>query len=101
MKVDLTKVKTKTIDGKIIKQQKGTELYKTIANILYVKCKNLDLVEIAMKINKGQVVEMNETQIKELRQLIIAPESGIFSFARKTLCDYLDKVEETEKKKKG
>ena len=100
MKIDLTKVKTKDIDGKAVKQEKGNVLYKHIANVMYVKCNNLDLVGIAMNINKGVAVEMEVAQVVELRKLVADPANGLLSFARKAVLDYLDKVEEADKKKK-
>lgn len=95
MKVDLTKVKTRSIDGKENKYKKDDtqQVYKIIANMLYLKVRDLDLVDIAMQMNKGQVVEMTPTQIQEMRSLIADPESGLFSFAKKAIFDYLDKLE--------
>ncbi len=101
MKIDLTKIKTKDIDGKVVKQEKGNVMYKHIANIMYIKCKNLDLVDIAMNINKGVAVEMEVLQVSELRMLVADPANGLLSFARKAVLEYLDKVEETDKKKKA
>ncbi len=100
MKIDLTKVKTKDIDGKPIKYDEDSmPLHKHIANILYRKARNLDLVDIAMQINQGQAVEMSKADIAEMRSLI-NEQNGVFSFARKAVFEYLDKIEEAEKKKK-
>ena len=101
MKIDLTKVKKKNIDGVVVKEKKGNIMYKHIADIMYCKCKNLDLVDIAMNINRGNVVEMDEAQVSEVRQLVADPENGILSFARKTVLAYFDMVEEADKKKKA
>lgn len=100
MKVDLTKIKLRDIDGKVTKFQKGGGIHKTIANILYLKVKDLDLVDIAMQMNSGQSVEMTPTQIKEMRSLIADPATGVFAFVKKAVFDYLDKIEEADKKKK-
>jgi len=94
MKVDLSKVELKDIDGNVIKDAK---FYKTIADLLYGKARSLDLVEIARAINKGEEVEMAASHIKEMRQLVENPESKIFTFARKAFSDYMDTL--TEKKK--
>ncbi len=99
MKVDLTKVKTKGIDGKIFKHKKGDETYKAVAQLLYLKVRDLDLVDIAMQMNRGQVVEMTPTQTQEMRTLIADPNNGFFSFAKKAIFDYLDKIEADKKKK--
>ena len=98
MKVDLTKVKTKQLDGTPVKYEKGNGIWKFIANILYIKVRDLDLVDIAMQMNKGQVVEMAKPQIQEMRNLITL-ENGVFAFARKEIFNYLDKIEEADKKK--
>ena len=59
MKVDLTKVKLVDIEGELIKyegdEKKG--IYNTVAQLMYTKAKNLDLIDIAMRMNKGEVVE--------------------------------------------
>lgn len=87
MKINFGEIKLCDIDGKIVKE---TNFYKTIANITYLNAKNLDLVEIARKINKGGVVEIGEGQLKEIRQLINDPKNAVFAYARKAANDFID-----------
>ncbi len=88
MKIKLAKATLKDIDDKVVKEH---ELHKSVANILYTKAKNLDLVDIAVAMNRGEAVEMAGSHIKELRGLVADPANGLLSFARKAVLDYLDK----------
>ncbi len=99
MKVSLSKVKMYDIDGKVAKTTKEGALHKLIANIIYTKCRNLDLVDIAMQMNKGLTVEMAPAHVAELKSLINDPENGVFSFAQKAILDYIDDIETQERNK--
>ena len=46
-------------------------LYKQIANFIYRGVKNLDLIETAREINSGVEIELRETELKEIRDLIV------------------------------
>ncbi len=98
MKVDFTKVKTMDIDGKPIEYEEGDGLFKFVANTLYRLTEDVDWVNIALEISKGKPVELTKKQIMEIRSLVTL-KNGFFTFARKAIFDYLDKVEEADKKK--
>lgn len=104
MEVELFKIKLKDIDGKKLKPKEGEEskgVHNSVAYILYTLSRNLDLVDIALNMNKGHAVEMAPSHIAEMRILIADPEKGgLLAFARKAVIDYLDDLEEKEKKKK-
>jgi len=89
MKVDFTKIKLVDIEGK---ELPGATYHKTIANILYQNTELLDLVEVAMKINKGEEVEISKEQLLEIKRLVNLKQSGVFSFARKTTNDFIDSL---------
>jgi hypothetical protein len=89
MKVDFTKIKLLNIN-KI--EMLNQNLHKTIANVMYVNVKTLDLVEAAMQINRGEAVELNEKELKEIKEILISYESGIAAFARKAIKDFIEEL---------
>ena len=92
MLVNLTKVVLIDINENEITPKSGRELYKAIANIMYNKTRNLDLLEIAMQMNKGEPVEMTVVQVNEMRRLIKDPANGVFAFTRKAVFVYLNEL---------
>lgn len=90
MKFQFHNVQFTDINGEPIENQ---AIYKTLANALYFYAKNLDLVEIAMKINRSEEVELNDAQIKALKEVIEDPKVTMLAFAKKTLLDYIVKGE--------
>jgi len=85
-KLNFSEMKLTEIDGTPIEAFEG---HKLVANLLWKHAKNLDLVETAMKINRGEEVEMSESDIKELEALIKDPQNQLFAFARKTVLDFI------------
>lgn len=96
MRFNFSKVQLIDIEGKVIV---GANLHKTIANLIYHHTKTLDLVEVAMAINKGESVELDKSEVNEIQQLIKDPQHGVFSYARKAILDFIESVQEREKKK--
>jgi len=102
MKVDLSKVKLRDLDGNLLgDKEKGVGTHTSVARILYNKATNLDLVDIALNMNKGLPVEMAASHIQEMRKLVADPANGFFAFARKAIFEYLDDLEDAEKKKQA
>lgn len=97
MKIDFSKMQMLDIEGKIVPSQ---ELYKTVANSLWHNAKNLDLIEVAMAINKGKIVEVSKKDVLEIEQVVKDPKSGIFAFAQKQILDFIELAQEEEKKDK-
>lgn len=87
MKVNFSKVKLLDVEGVLIK---GHSVHKTLADALYKFSKSVDLVDIALKINKGQEVELSLPDIAVIKEVINNPNSGFYTFARKALLDYLE-----------
>jgi len=61
-----------------------------IANIIYTKSKDLNLVDFAIKINKGEEVDIAKTELEAVKELCIDEKSGLVSFARKAIRDFID-----------
>lgn len=93
MEYDFSKIILVDLDGKKIKD----EAYKIVANILYCSARTLDLVETARQINKGEVVELDKSEIKEIKDLLSHPQSGVFAFTQKAIFDYIDSVQKQKK----
>ena len=91
MKVDFTKIQLSDIDGK--NGDGDVPFYKTIANLIYCKVSNLDLVETAREINQGKEVELSKTDLRTIRQLLLDEKNGLFAFARKAIRDFLEDIE--------
>jgi len=91
MKIDFSKMVQKDIDGEI---ESNNRLYKTVAHVLWTSAKNLDLVETAMAINRGEEVDMSSKEVAELKVLIQNAKNQVFAFAQKQILDFIKKVEE-------
>ena len=105
MKIDFTKVVLKGLDGKPIIIKGKSEVYKTIANAIYFNARSIDLCDIASLINKGGEVEMSESQLREVKNLISGKYSGVAAFAQRTINEYINKklsvIERKKAKKKN
>lgn len=77
------------LEGKPVK---GAALHKTLANALYMHSNDLGLVEIAQKMYKGEGVEIDKSEIEEVKKLIDDPKIGLAAFARKALHDYITSI---------
>lgn len=89
MQVDFKQIKLTDINEQEVL---NSTIHKTIANVIYVNARNLDLVEKAMKINKGEVVELSPGELTEIIKLVSSHESGIAAFARKQVKEYLESL---------
>ncbi len=89
MKIDFKLIKLVDINGVVIE---GSEIHKIIANIVYERAANLDLVDIAMRMNRGEVVDLGVAEVKEVRGLVANNKDRLSAFARKAVCDFLDSV---------
>ena len=80
MKVDFKNFKAYTIDWTEV-----PETYKTIANIIYLNTKDLNLVDIAMKIYKWEEVDLAQKEIDTIKEIcndgvyeaIVFPATGL------------------------
>ena len=99
MKYNFTKVELTDLNGK---KAKGKDLHKNIAQILYLFAngKNLSLIDKAIEINKGVDVELTDEEANTIKELCLAtkPEQ-LFAFAKKGICDYIDKIRNNVGKK--
>lgn len=89
MKVDFTKIKIFDINGV---QIENINIHKIVANIIYQKANNLDLVDISMEINRGNEVDLSEIELKEVRELLIQPQSQLSAFVRKSIKEFIDNI---------
>ena len=96
MKVNFSKVKLTDIDGKVIP---GAKIHKTLADVIWKFANSVDLVDIAIAINKGQEVALEKVEIAEIRRLINDPKCGFFTYAKKALFDFLDEAQQKEDQK--
>jgi hypothetical protein len=55
-------------------------------------------VDVAQAINRGEEVELRDSDVDELKQLLKDPRNRVFSFAQKQIIDFIDKVKEADKK---
>ena len=91
MKIDFTKIKLIGLDNEDVKDQTGKLLtgHGVVANAIYTRIKTLDLVDVALQINRGEPVELSRTDLAGIKSLF-DEKSGISSFIRKAICDYID-----------
>lgn len=98
---DFSKIKLLGIDGNagvIDRKNGGEDIYKTIGNIIYRSAKTLDLVDVAREIWAGKSVFLKTNEAKEIRSLITDEKSGLFSFVRKAVGEYMDEIEKQSEK---
>ena len=84
---DFSTIELKDLDQNVIT---NANFHKTIANILYLKSKNLDLVSKAILINEGKPVELIPSLLSEVENLILDDKNGVSAFARKAFKEYID-----------
>jgi hypothetical protein len=88
-KFNFSNVKLTTIEGKDVPK---SDLHKTLGNALYAGTKDLALVEVAKKIHAGEEVELDKTEIAEVKRVIEDPQVGFLAFVKKALLDYIDSI---------
>ena len=89
MKYNFSTLSLKDIEGK---ELKGHDVHKALADGLYVGATDLDLVEIAMKIHKGEEVEIDKVETEKIKQYIKGEKCVLVAFAKKAILDYIDSV---------
>lgn len=82
-------VKLTDIEGK---EMENADAHKTLANAVYNLTTNLDLVEKAMQINKGEEVALTPEEIEVVKGVINDPKTNFFAFVKKAFLDYIDSV---------
>ena len=87
MKYDFSKIQVTDLEGKVLPSE---VMVKPLANAIYKNTKDLDLVDIALQINRGEPVELEKPQVAEIKRVIDAPESGFFAFVKKAFHNFLD-----------
>lgn len=85
MKTDFTKIKIFDM-----KDEPIDDFYKVLARVIFIHTQNLDLVEIARAINKGEPVELRDSDWDEIKRIVNSREANIFAFARKATLDFID-----------
>lgn len=91
MKFNFSQVELTDINGKPMQE---ANVHKLLALMMYRHAKNLDLVELARKINAGEEVEIEKVELEEITGLINMPSEagGFHAFSRKALLEYINKV---------
>jgi len=84
MKYDFSKMIFRDIEDRPIEGG-----YKFLANALYNLVKDLDMLEIARSINKGEIVELDESAIEEIKVVIENQNSRFAAFMKKAVLDFL------------
>lgn len=78
---DFTKVEIKNLDGVILIQNP----HKELANQLYMTTKNVDMLELARRINTGEPVELSAEELKAVNEAL----NGFNAFAKQPFLDYI------------
>jgi hypothetical protein len=86
MKYDFKKIQLTDIDGNVLKD---AIVYKIIANLIYAKCKNLDLIDASFKINRGEEVELTDADTNEIKHLCLE-DSNLMAFAKRAIRDFFE-----------
>ena len=86
MKYNFSEVEVKDITGKTLDIKVG----EALGNALYISTKDLGMVESAMKIYRGEDVELDKTEIEEVKRVVQDEKTGFFSFVQKAMLDYIE-----------
>jgi len=84
MKIDFSKLQVTKLDGDVI-----NDFYRDIADIIYKYTDTLDLVDIAIHINRGEVVELRDSEAERIISLFSGNKIPMFAFARKAVIDFV------------
>lgn len=87
MKYNFSEIKLFDIEGNEVND---AYFHKIIGNNIYLQAKDLDLVEKARSIFKGEEIELDKVEIAEVKELICGEKSNILAFAKKAFQDYVD-----------
>lgn len=91
MKVNFKEVKLFDIDNVPIPIEKSN-IHKAIANILYLQAKNLDLVDIAIKINRGETIDVSKLELEGIKETILNSQIGLSAFVKKATIEYINSI---------
>ena len=91
MKFNFSTIKLQTIKGEPIP---NPDLHKTIGNLIYRATQDLGMVDTARGIYAGAEVELDKTEVIELLRIIDDPQSGVLSFARKAVHNYVTSIQD-------
>ena len=85
------------IEGKPLADQKT---YQKLGQAIYSFTKNLDLVDKAKVIYRGEDVELEKVEVDEVVSVINNPQIGFASFTKKAYLDYIADVRKKAEEKK-
>ena len=84
MKIDFSKLQVSKLDGEPVE-----DFYKDIADIIYKYTNNLDLVDVAIHMNRGEAIELRDSEAEKLIELFKGNKIPMFAFARKAVTDFI------------
>jgi len=88
MKINFKDIILKDLEWNIIE---NSNIHKVIANLIYSKVKNLDLIDYAFKINKWKDIDITKSELEEIKNLCIEWEN-FSAFVRKGIKDFIDNI---------
>jgi len=66
------------------------DLHKTIANLIWKNAISVGLVDVAIKINRGEAVSLNPKDSAEILSILNNPQLGVFAYVRKAVKEFLE-----------
>ena len=88
MQFDFTKVEMLNLAT----EKNEENMHKFLAQKIYTLTKNLDLVDVALRINKGEIVTLEKVEIEEVKRIISDDAAGLFACAKKAYLNYIESV---------
>lgn len=77
------------LDGNPVSKEEMMEVQKILATIVYTKVSDLDLVDVAFKINKCDTVDLAKSEVETLKSLWLSEDAGLSAFVKKAISDYV------------
>jgi hypothetical protein len=87
---DFKKIEIRDINGVILIQDDSSKIYKVLANFIYFNAHTIDMVLKAIEINKGNEVELDASEVEDIKNLIINGKFNVFAFIKKEIINFLD-----------
>jgi hypothetical protein len=84
--IDFSRIQIRDIDGKEIPHR---PIIKNFANLIYNLTRDLSMLEVALLLNKQDVVQVDESQVKAMIEVINDERTGMVAFVRKAILDFI------------
>lgn len=91
IKFDIKKVKPVDIEGNVI----NVDVAKTVGNVIFLKATTLGWDMISREIYIGNVVELSQQELEQLKNFLLSDGCPIYLFVKKALSNYFETLKKS------